>query len=115
MDVRTYPTEAATATVALKPEVAIAHFLGANCKHQLKCFTVVQDGEVWRWRCSYPHHPGKLATVSTMGYTTRGEAVVATRAIAHMERPSICMVDAWQHVPADAGQPDYMREGWVGE
>jgi hypothetical protein len=78
--------------VALRPEVAISHMMGRM--ENLRIYTVVQDGDVWRWRVTYPNAPRSGAT-STQAFETRGEACQVVQNIAHLERPSVVMREDW--------------------
>lgn len=100
-----------SSSLGVRPEVAISHYMGHN--PDLKVYSVVPDGKVWRWRCTYPNN-GKLGSTSTQAFATYDEASRTMQNVAHCTRPSICLTEAWQGVPADAGQPEHMRDGWVG-
>lgn len=102
-----------SAPVAVHPQVALSHLLSDTHKRQLKVFTVKQDGEVWRWRVSYPHID-KCSQDSTMAFATRAEAERVMQIVADCERPSVCFLGAFQDVPADAGLPAEYRDDWVG-
>ena len=81
---------------------------------QFKLFVAVPDGEMWRWRVSWPYIPGKCGMVSQDTYPTRQAAEWAAHVISGFERPSAVMVGAFTSVPADAGLPAEMRADWVG-
>lgn len=98
-------------TVAVKPEVAISHMMGRN--PHWKVYAVIQDGSVWRWRVTYPNSP-KLGATSTEAFETREKAERTMHNVANCTRPSICIPNAFQDVPANAGQPAENRVEWVG-
>ena len=81
---------------------------------QFKLFVVIPDGDMWRWRVSFPYNPGKCGMTSKELFATRQAAEWAAHVISGWERPSMVMVGAFQNVPADAGQPAEVREDWVG-
>ena len=58
----------------------------------LKKFTVIEDGDFFRWRVDLPNRSGKIATVSNTRYYTRQMAEQAASEVANWERPSICIL-----------------------
>lgn len=92
--------------------VALSNYMAAK---QFKLFVAIQDGELWRWRVSWPYIPGKCGMVSHESFATRQEAERAALMMSYYERPSQVMLGAFTNVPKDAGQPAEMREDWVGE
>ena len=82
---------------------------------QFKLFVAVPDGEMWRWRVTWPYNPGKCGMTSKESFPTRQAAEWAAHVISGFERPSAVMVGAFQSVPADAGLPAEVREDWVGQ
>lgn len=74
------------------PALAVSAIVGRSTR--FKVFSVVPDGDMWKWRVSYPDC-GKSAACSTQRYETRAEAGRAAWNISNMDRPSVCMLDAW--------------------
>jgi uncharacterized short protein YbdD (DUF466 family) len=93
-------------------EVALSNIMATK---QFKLFVAVPDGDMWRWRVSWPYHPGKCGMTSKELFATRQAAEWAAHVISGWERPSAVMVGAFESVPASAGQPAEMREEHVGE
>ena len=92
-------------------EVALSNIMAMK---QFKLFVAVPDGEMWRWRVSWPYHPGKCGMTSKELFATRQAAEWAAHVISGFERPSAVMVGAFENVPADAGLPAEMRGDCVG-
>lgn len=93
-----YPTEIKAdvswnkGITALRPEVAVSAIVGRSTK--FKVFSVVPDGDMFKWRVSFPNC-GKSAACSTERFETAAEAGQVAQRIAHAERPSVVMLEAW--------------------
>jgi hypothetical protein len=92
-------------------EVALSNIMATK---QFKLFVAVPDGELWRWRVTWPYNRGKCGMTSKESFPTRQAAEWAAHVISNFERPSAVMVGAFANVPASAGQPAEMREEHVG-
>ncbi len=101
-------------SIALGAHVAVRKILTSHKQKCLTLYTVISDGDLWKWRVSYPNQPGKIPMVSTTLYPTRAAAERAATQIAAITRPSIVMHGTFDKVSSDAGQPAEHRADYVG-
>jgi hypothetical protein len=115
-------------------EVALSNIMAVK---QFKLFVAIQDGEMWRWRVSWPYHPGKCGMTSKELFATREAAEWAAHVISGLERPSAVMLgensfsappdwptreevtaiqaDCPQHITYVDNGPAEDRSDWVSE